>query len=469
MIADLKPYPEYKESGLPWLGRVPSHWQYRRTKFLFRERLTKGFPNEPLLAATQTKGVVKKTDYGERTVTAMKDFHLLKLVMPGDFVISLRSFEGGIEIAHCRGIISPAYTVLEPRTETRRNYYRHFFKSPDFIRNLTLFVTGIREGQNIDYERLSRAYMPLPPEAEQEQIGRFLDWANGRLERAIRAKRKVIELLHEQKQAIIHKAVIQGLDPNVPKRDSGIPWLGEIPAHWDVRRLKHSTTPIEQGWSPQCDAQPADSNEWGVLKVGCVNKDVFRPEQNKKLPGSLQPDPDLEIRDGDILVSRANTRELLGLAALAENPPAKRMLCDKLFRFRAKGELFNERFLVSVLRSKPCREQIESATNGASSSMQNIGQGVLKNLWTVSPTVVEQKQIVAYIAAATIPLTTAIDRYEREITLLREYRTRLVADVVTGKLDVREAALSLPEEEVVLAPEDALDEAEEPELEDVEN
>jgi type I restriction enzyme S subunit len=241
MIADLKPYPEYKESGLPWLGRVPSHWKYRRTKFLFRERVTKGFPNEPLLAATQTKGVVKKTDYGERTVTAMKDFHLLKLVMPGDFVISLRSFEGGIEIAHCRGIISPAYTVLEPRNEVRRNFYRHFFKSPDFIRNLTLFVTGIREGQNIDYERLSRAYMPLPPEAEQEQIGRFLDWANGRLERAIRAKRKVIALLHEQKQAIIHKAVTQGLDPNVPKRDSGIPWLGEIPAHWEVSRIGQKT------------------------------------------------------------------------------------------------------------------------------------------------------------------------------------------------------------------------------------
>lgn len=270
MIADLKPYPEYKESGLPWLGRVPSHWQYRRTKFLFRERLTKGFPNEPLLAATQTKGVVKKTDYGERTVTAMKDFHLLKLVMPGDFVISLRSFEGGIEIAHCRGIISPAYTVLEPRTETRRNYYRHFFKSPDFIRNLTLFVTGIREGQNIDYERLSRAYMPLPPEAEQEQIGRFLDWANGRLERAIRAKRKVIALLHEQKQAIIHKAVTQGLDPNVPKRDSGIPWLGEIPSHWEVKRAKHIFREVDQRSKTGSETHLAMSQRLGLVPSSMV-------------------------------------------------------------------------------------------------------------------------------------------------------------------------------------------------------
>src|SRR5688572_12131081 len=109
MTADLKPYPESSESGLPWLGRAPGHWRLRRAKFLFTERVQKGFPDEPLLAATQSKGVIRKEDYGARTVMAMKDLHLLKLVETGDFVISLRSFEGGIEVAHCRGIISPAY------------------------------------------------------------------------------------------------------------------------------------------------------------------------------------------------------------------------------------------------------------------------------------------------------------------------------------------------------------------------
>ena len=101
MIEGLKPYAEYKESGLPWLGRCPKHWNVRRTKILFHERVQKGFPNEPLLAATQTKGVVKKEDYETRTVTAQKDLHLLKLVEVGDYVISLRSFQGGIEVAHC--------------------------------------------------------------------------------------------------------------------------------------------------------------------------------------------------------------------------------------------------------------------------------------------------------------------------------------------------------------------------------
>jgi type I restriction enzyme, S subunit len=253
-------------------------------------------------------------------------------------------------------------------------------------------------------------------------------------------------LLNEQKQAIIHRVVTRGLDRSVRLKPSGIRWLGDIPKHWEVRRLKHCVSSIEQGWSPQCDGQPADENEWGVLKVGCVNKDRFSPQQNKKLLASLQPDYNLEIRDGDSLVSRANTTELLGLAALAESPPARRILCDKLFRFRAKAECFNSKFLVLALRAKPCRTQIESSTNGASSSMQNIGQGVVKNLWVSMPTVAEQDAIVAHLAVTTQPANAAVSRLEREIELLREYRARITTDVVTGKLDVREAAKRLPDE-----------------------
>jgi len=114
MIYGLKTYPVMKDSGLPWLGAVPDHWQLQRTKTLLRERVEKGFPNEPLLAATQSKGVVRKEEYENRTVLALKDLHLLKLVRSGDFVISLRAFQGGIEYARDQGIISPAYTILYP-------------------------------------------------------------------------------------------------------------------------------------------------------------------------------------------------------------------------------------------------------------------------------------------------------------------------------------------------------------------
>ncbi len=236
MIEGLRPYGQYKDSRLPWLGVFPAHWKLRRTKILFHESVQKGFPNEPLLAATQTKGVVRKANYEKRTVTAQKDLHLLKLVDIGDYVISLRSFQGGIEVAHHRGIISPAYTVLSPRQGATSGYFSHFFKSKSFIDSLSLFVTGIREGQNIDFERLSRAEMPQPPEDEQAAIVRFLDHANRRIDGFIRNKRRLIGLLNEQKQAIIHRAVTRGLDPSAKLKTSGVPWLGDIPEHWTIVR-----------------------------------------------------------------------------------------------------------------------------------------------------------------------------------------------------------------------------------------
>ena len=117
---NLKPYPEYKDSGVAWLGDVPKHWELRKTKYLFKERVQKGFPNEPLLAATQTKGVVPKTHYENRTVIAQKDLHLSKLVKKGDFVIRILLVSGEIELAHYQGIISPAYTIMNPNKECFR-------------------------------------------------------------------------------------------------------------------------------------------------------------------------------------------------------------------------------------------------------------------------------------------------------------------------------------------------------------
>ncbi|HSO83165.1 hypothetical protein [Thiocapsa sp.] len=238
MIDGLKPYPEYKDTGVAWIGEVPRHWRLRRTKTLLRERVHKGFPDEPLLAATQTQGVVTKDRYENRTVLALKDLHLLKLVRKGDFVISLRSFQGGIEYARQQGIISPAYTVLYPAQPDAHGFLAWLLKSKPYVESLSLYVTGIRQGQNIDYEKLSRSELPVPPIPEQTAIVRFLDHADRRIRRHIGAKQKLIKLLEEQKQAIIHRAVTRGLDPNVRLKPSGVEWLGDVPEHWVVASLR---------------------------------------------------------------------------------------------------------------------------------------------------------------------------------------------------------------------------------------
>ncbi len=443
MITDLKPYGEYKESGLPWLGQVPGHWSTRRMKFLFRERSEKGHPNEPLLAATQTKGVVRKEDYGLRTVTAMNGLEHLKLVEVGDFVISLRSFQGGIEVSHAKGIISPAYTVLCPRSGFDPNYFRVYFKCADFISSLTLFVTGIREGQNIDYERLSRAFVPLPHPDEQAAIVRFLDWANGRLERAVRAKRKVIALLNEQKLAIIHRAVTRGLDPNVPLKDSGVPWLGEIPKHWEVRKIRAVASRVTKGTTPTTLGKQFVDSGVRFVKVESIssnrnileNKCAFIDDATDKLLSRSR------LRANDVVVSIAGA---IGRPAVIEPSLLPANTNQAVGIVSLLAHLCRPEWLSYILASPMClRAMTDASVQSAQAnlSLANLGRTVMP-----LPPLHEQESILMSLASETAVLSRAISRLEREITLLREYRTRLVADVVTGKLDVRVAAAALPDE-----------------------
>ena len=191
-------YPSYKDMNEYWLTSVPSHWRAVKIKFLFDERTEKGHPDEPLLAATQNMGVVPKNVYGQRTVEATKDLDLLKFVQKDDFVVSLRSFQGGIERAYYQGIISPAYTIMIPKGISVP-YFQYLAKSKAFIRLLQSCVTGIREGQNIDYSMLKNIRIPVPPIEEQEQIARYLDSINAR----INARIKEVSLLREYRDTIM--------------------------------------------------------------------------------------------------------------------------------------------------------------------------------------------------------------------------------------------------------------------------
>jgi type I restriction enzyme S subunit len=454
MIPDLKPYQEYRESGLQWLGKVPRHWQQRRMKFLFRERIQKGFPDEPLLAATQTKGGVRKEDYGLRTVTASKDLHLLKLVEPGDFVISLRSFQGGIEIAYHRGIISPAYTVLAPRSELDRGYYSRFFKSAEFINSLKLFVTGIREGQNIDYERLSRAFMPLPPLEEQASIGHFLNWAAGRLEQAIRAKRKVIALLNEQKQGIIHRAVTRGLNPTVPLKPSNIPWLGDIPQHWKVKRIKYLLREVDNRSTTGLEPLLSMRMYHGLV---LFSEHFTRPPQAATLVGFKI------VSAGQFVINRMQAGNGLIFASTLAG-----LVSPDYGVFDPVGDA-NVSFLGELFRSRTVRAKFRAESKGlgtGTSGFLRLYSDRLGAIHVALPPREEQDAILDSLGKELSVVNTAISRLEREIAFLREYKIRLIADVVTGKLDVREVAARLPSEEDAV--EDASDLIEEDEPADEE-
>ena len=238
----MKKYDQYKNSGVEWLSEIPEHWESIRMKHLFRDYSEKNKANEELLSVTQNQGVVPRSWVENRMVMPSGALESFKFIQKGDFAISLRSFEGGLEYCHHDGIISPAYTVLKTKRKIIEKYYKYLFKSFSFISELQTSVVGIREGKNISYPELSYSFLPIPKIEEQSAIANFLDDKTAKIDQAIAIKQKQIELLKERRQILIHKAVTRGLDENVKLKDSGVEWIGEIPEHWEVKRLKYIAT-----------------------------------------------------------------------------------------------------------------------------------------------------------------------------------------------------------------------------------
>lgn len=274
----------------------------------------------------------------------------------------------------------------------------------------------------------------VPPVIDQKQISNYLDRETEKIDALIAAKKRLLKLLAEKRRSMITYAVTHGLKDDVPMKDSGVDWLGEVPAHWDIEYLKYNLSNIEQGWSPLSDNFPADVNEWGVLKVGAVNGWEFAPDENKRIPSDLSIPLEYEIKSGDILVSRANTTELVGSAALVKNVRSKLLLCDKLYRLILQGQRLLPEYLVFYLRSFPVRFEFERDSSGASSSMQNISQETLSNLWMAIPPVPEQQAIIEMIKTQLLFLKELEENSRKAIALLQERRTSLISAAVTGQI-----------------------------------
>lgn len=203
----LNPNAPTKPSGISWIGDIPAHWEIRKIKYTFSERSEKNHPDEPVLCATQSQGVIPQSMYDNRVVVVNKGFENLKLVLVGDFVISLRSFQGGVEYAYYQGIISAAYTILTPNSAIDSGYAKLLLKSHNFIQLLKTCVTGIREGQNINYDLLKNKYIPIPPIDEQQDIATYIEHKTTEIDRLVVELTYQAEYLKEYKQRLIADVV----------------------------------------------------------------------------------------------------------------------------------------------------------------------------------------------------------------------------------------------------------------------
>lgn len=436
MIDGLRPYAEMKPSGLPWLGDVPAHWDVRRIKTLLREvdsRTKTG--EERLLSLRMRQGLVDHIDAGGKLIPpdSLVNF---KIVEPGQVVMNrMRAAAGLFGVASVRGLVSPDYAVFEPMPEAFNPYLLQAFRLPALSAVFRAESKGLGTGESgflrLYTDRFGPIPVPYPPLDEQRLIVRFLDWHGAQTAKLIRAKKKIIALLNEQKQAIIHRAVTRGLDPNVRLKPSGIPWLGDVPEGWAIQSLGSM---IKRRSARNRTDLPLLSV---VRERGVILRSSMSDEENHNFVPDDLSNYKVALR-GDLVINKMKAWQgSLGIA------PCDGIVSPAYFVYELDIEDIS--FGQMLLRSKPYVACFARVSDGVRIGQWDLSIDGMKRIPVLRPPKEQQAAIVAYVDQSTAELERAKAAVEREITLIQEFRTRLIADVVTGKLDVRAAAASLPE------------------------
>jgi type I restriction enzyme, S subunit len=456
-VPDLRPYAEYRATLQRWLGEIPKHWLVLPNRALFAEVKDRNHPDAEMLSVTITRGIVRQKAVLERSSkkdSSNLDKSAYKLVQPGDIAYNkMRTWQGAIGASALRGIVSPAYVVMRLRTEDSvARYFHYLYRTPQFAKEAERWSYGITSDMwSLRPEHFKMIYTPVPPPAEQAAIVRFVEWANGRLERAIRDKRKVIGLLNEQKHSIIHGAVTRGLDPSVPLKPSGVPWLGDIPRHWQVRRMS-SLAGFASGKAHEQFFEPTGEHICVTARFVSTGGVLRKPSSRNVCPA---------VR-GDVLMVMSDLPNGRALARTYLVRDEKSYAVNQRV-CRLTPHSIEPRFLAYYANRSPHFLRQDDGMN-----QTHLSNYDFKTLPVALPSRDEQTIIADYIERHSLRIDNSISRLDREIELLREYRTRLIADVVTGKLNVREAAAQLPDETPFDASEDGNDPTDEVEAIDEE-
>jgi type I restriction enzyme, S subunit len=461
MIAELKPYPNMKDSGVEWLGEVPEHWgvdPIARLGSLFKgsggskeDEVEEGVPcvrygdlyTRHEFFIQETKADVTPERVANYTPIRFGD---VLFAASGETIEDIgRSAVNLMEADACCG---GDVLVFRPRANMDARFLGYAADSPASRHQKACMGRGFTV-VHIYGSELKRLALPVPPLPEQIAIVRFLDYADRRMRRSIRAKQKLVQLLEEQKQAIIHRAVTRGLDPDVPLKDSGVEWLGEVPEHWEVVPLKRAFARIDYGISDS----GSDEGTIPVLTMGHIRNGVVTvPDRG----GVHRVESKHLLEDKDLLFNRTNSPDLVAKVGLFQAVSRPVTFASYLVRLRSNGsnmpEFLNLALNAPAFLGAARREAIPSL------HQSNLNPTRYGRLLIPLPPVQEQEEIFEAIREQSSDVNDAASNARLQIDLLCELRTRLIADVVTGKLDVREAAARLPDDDPAVHEGDDLNE-----------
>ncbi len=430
-MSQYKAYQGYKDSGVVWLGRVPFHWASKRFKQVLADK-KKTF-NPSLEAGSISFGRVVSKD-SDNLSQETKDSY--QEVLSGEYLVnplnlnydllSLRTALSEINV-----VVSTGYIVLKSTGVLKPRYIRWLLHEFD-VSHMKTLGAGVR--QTINYSDIGNSYFCAPTETEQEAISTFLDHETAKIDALIEKQQRLIELLKEKRQAVISHAVTKGLNPNAPMKDSGVEWLGEVPAHWIVRRLKHSAA-LQSGIPKGKDLAGRVTIDVPMLRVANVQDGYL----DLKVVHLIQIEPSeierYSLKYGDVLMNEGGDNDKLGRGAVWRSEITPCIHQNHVFAIRPI-EVESE-WLDLVTRASYAKFHFyrvaKQSTNLASISSTNIKETPL-----LIPPKRERDEIISYVDRQLKKFELLEQKSRLQIELIQERRTALISAAVTGKIDVRD-------------------------------
>lgn len=424
MVKDLEKSPSYKfykDSNLQWLGVVPSHWKITRLGGLFKERRTKVSDKDfPPLSVTKN-GILPQLENAAKT----NDGDNRKLVRSGDFVINSRSDrKGSSGVSEMDGSVSLINIVLEPRG-INRDFCQYLFKSYSFVEEFYRIGHGIvADLWTTRYDEMRSIVSAFPPLSEQANIANFLDCKGAQIDQAIQIKERQIERLNERKQILIQQAVTRGLDPHAPMRDSGIEWIGEISAHWDVMANRAL---FRERVEPGREDLPLLS----VSIHSGVSEEEISEEENIRGRVKIEDKTKyIRVRPGDIAFNMMRAWQGAIGAVRVEG------MVSPAYTIAVPRPGLEARYFEYQYRTPGFIQQMDRYSKGITDFRKRLYWDGFKQLITLVPPLEEQRAIIEFIEQAMLKQNAAVALLEQQITKLKEYKATLINSAVTGKIKV---------------------------------
>lgn len=424
-----------KSSGVAWLGEIPEHWGIIRSRRLFSERKERARPGDTQLTASQKYGVISQARFmaleGQKVVQVLTGHDILKHVDVGDFVISMRTFQGGLEIAQESGSISSAYVPLASVKEINRGYFSYLFKSAPYIQALQSTSNLVRDGQAMRFANFVLVDLPLVPVEEQAAIAAFLDRETGKIDALVEEQKRLIKLLKEKRHAVISHAVTKGLDPNSRMKSSGMEWLGDVPDHWDVAsvgmryevqlgRMLNEERAVGENMRPYLRVFDV---QWGKINIDELPQMDFPPDAQLRY----------RLRSGDLMVNEGGS--YVGRSAIWRGQLDECYYQKALHRLRPRTVNDTTEFFYYVMEMATQRGVF--VAEGNQTTIDHLTAEQLRRKRFAFPPRQEQSAIAEYLNIELDRASKVIESAESAMSLLRERRSALISAAVSGKIDVR--------------------------------